>query len=244
MSDNNQKKTEDEVGDLPEKPETEPQGHAEIHEFSSAEEIEKEGLPDDEAALDAEALRIEIADLKDRLLRAIAEAENVRRRAQKENMEARKFGISHFARDLMAVADNFQRALGMISDDMRETGSEFVTNLIAGIEMTERELNTAFEKNGIRRIEPAPGDKFDPNFHQAIAEIPSADCPAGSVVQASQIGYALDDRLLRPAMVLVAQNAEQSQPAAPRDAAPDSEPGGDPDGDNAADPDGQVNTSV
>ena len=89
MSDNNQKKTaeetEGEVGDLPEKPETEPQGHAEIHEFSSAEEIEKEGLPDDEAALGTEALRVEIADLKDRLLRAIAEAENVRRRAQKEN---------------------------------------------------------------------------------------------------------------------------------------------------------------
>lgn len=238
MSDNNQKKPEDTVGGVPEKPETEPQGHAEIHEYSSAEELEKESLPDNEAELDSEALRSEIADLKDKLLRAMAEAENVRRRAEKATMEARKFGISSFARDLMAVADNFQRARGMVSDDMRETGSEFVANLIAGIEMTERELMTAFETNGIRPIEPAPGDKFDPNFHQAIADIPGTEYPAGSIVQVSQNGYALDNRLLRPAMVLVARDAEQSEQAAPRDAPPDEVETADPD----SQPGAQVDT--
>lgn len=242
MSDNNQKKTEDSVGGVPEKPETEPQGQADIHEFSSAEELEKEGLPDNEAELDAEALRSEIVDLKDKLLRAMAEVENVRRRAEKQTMEARKFGISSFARDLMAVADNFQRARALVSDDIGETDPEFVANLIAGIEMTERGLMTAFETNGIRPIEPVPGDKFDPNVHQAIAEIPGTEFTTGSIVQVSQSGYALDDRLLRPAMVLVARDAEQPEQSAPRDAPPDEAETVDPDDHPDTPPDAQIDT--
>ena len=222
---------------MPEKPETEPQGHATVHDYSSAEELEREGLPEgEEAELDADALRAEIADLKDKLLRAIAEVENVRKRGEKENAEARKFGISSFARDLMTVTDNFHRALETITDEMRETGGEFVTNLIAGIEMTERELMSAFEKNGIRRVNPPPGGKFDPNFHQAIAEVPDTGRPNGSIVEVTQNGYALDNRLLRPAMVLVARSQQEAGGDTPEtDKAENDKP---------ADPGSKINTTV
>ena len=174
----------------------------------------------------------ENAELKDRLLRAVAEAENVRRRSEKEKADASKFGISSFARDLMSVADNFSRALDSIDDEIRSTGGDTVKNLITGIEMVERELLSAFEKNGIAQVLPGSGDKFDPNLHQAIAEIPVETQPNGTVVEVTQIGYLLDDRLLRPAMVVVARNAGgnggQSQ-------------GGEPD---VQDPGANVNTTV
>jgi len=174
----------------------------------------------------------ENAELKDRLLRAVAEAENVRRRSEKEKADASKFGISSFARDLMSVADNFSRALDSVDEEIRATGGETVKNLITGIEMVERELLSAFEKNGIVQVLPVSGDKFDPNLHQAIAEIPVETQPSGTVVEVTQIGYLLDDRLLRPAMVVVARNAGgnggQNQ-------------GGEPD---VQDPGANVNTTV
>ena len=174
----------------------------------------------------------ENAELKDRLLRAVAEAENVRRRSEKEKADASKFGISSFARDLMSVADNFSRAMESTTDEMRESGGETVKNLITGVEMVERELLSAFEKNGIKQVRPVSGEKFDPNLHQAIAEIPVETQPNGTVVEVTQIGYLLDDRLLRPAMVVVARNA-----------------GGNGGGGQAGDPDAQdpganINTTV
>ncbi len=179
-----------------------------------------------------EELQGEIADLKDKLLRTTAESENVRKRAEREKIDAKKFGISHFARDMMNVADNFQRALQSVTDEVRESGGTQVGNLIAGIHMTERELHTAFEKNGIVKLDPQPGEKFDPNFHQAVAEVPDGSLPNGAVVQVTQIGYLLEGRLLRPTMVLVAKNAADA-------------PGGGEEGDgDAGDPDSKVSTTV
>ena len=193
---------------------------------------EEQTLGDAQPAPDILSLQEEIAGLKDKLLRAVAEAENVRRRAEKERSDAAKFGISSFARDLMAVADNFRRALDSVTPEARESGGEALANLASGIEMTERELLNAFERNGITQVEPQQGDRFDPNYHQAIAEIPVTDQPSGTVVHISQIGYVLDDRLLRPAMVTVAKNS-----------------GGDPNGDEggsgeSGDPGGTVNTTI
>jgi len=141
------------------------------------------------------------------MLRAYAEAENVRQRAEREKADARKYGIALFARDLVNVADNFQRAMASVNDTVREDGGEAFANLVAGIAMIERELKAAFERNGIREITPSPGDRFDPNLHQAVAEVPGGIVRPGHIVEVTQVGYTLEDRLLRPAMVLVAGEA-------------------------------------
>ena len=211
MPENTQAKPKDEAPQVPETPETEPGFEPAAENNASADEAGS--APSDEAATAPEVsteerLQAEIAELKDRLLRAVAEAENVRRRAEKEKLEARKYGISGFARDLLSVADNFQRALSSVDDEVKATGGEVISNLVAGIEMTERELMSAFEKNGVVRVAPAKGEKFNPNFHQAMAEVPAADAAPGTVVEVVQPGFLLEDRLLRPAMVLVAGAAE------------------------------------
>ena len=158
----------------------------------------------DVATRDAQvaALEAELAEQKDRLLRALAETENTRRRAQREREEALKYAVSGLAKDLLSAADNLRRAL----DSMRETeaADERTRNLVAGVAATERELLAAFEKNGIRRIDPK-GERFDHNFHQAIYEVERGDQPAGTIVEVLQPGYLLHDRLLRPAMVGVAK---------------------------------------
>lgn len=148
-------------------------------------------------------LEAQIADLKDQLLRAIAEQENVRKRAEREREQLRKFGISNFAKELLSAADNLRRALDAGPDDLEGVG-DAVRNLIIGVEMTERELLSAFEKNGIRKIDPM-GEKFDYNFHQAMFEVEDSGKEAGTVVQVLQPGYAIEDRILRPAMVGVAK---------------------------------------
>jgi molecular chaperone GrpE len=148
------------------------------------------------------AAAAEAADLKDRLLRALAETENVRRRAQREREDATKFGITNFAKELLNVADNLRRALSSI--DAARVQDETVRNLLTGVEATERELLAAFERNGIRRIDPK-GERFDHNLHQAIFEAEATGKPAGTVVEVLQPGYVLHDRLLRPAMVGVAK---------------------------------------
>lgn len=194
---------------VPETADTEPASHRTggptVHDYSAAETLAEEGLPEGEESKDVAALKAEIAQLKDKMLRAVAEAENVRRRAEREKADATKFGITRLARDLMGVADNFERALATVPSEERENVPDHIQNLLAGLEMTEQELVTAFEKNGIRRIEPQRGARFDPNFHQAVAEIPSSDQPGGTVVHLTQTGYLLDDRVLRPAMVTVAR---------------------------------------
>ncbi|MBM3492236.1 MAG: nucleotide exchange factor GrpE [Alphaproteobacteria bacterium] len=150
----------------------------------------------------ATRIEAEVAELKDQLLRALAEVENVRRRGQRELEEARKFAASEFARDLLAVADNLARALAAVPPAAREGGGE-LANLLAGVELTDRELAKSFERHGVKRV-PAMGQKLDPNLHQAVAQLDHAEAEAGVVVQEFQPGYTMQGRLLRAAMVAVA----------------------------------------
>ncbi|HKF72869.1 MAG TPA: nucleotide exchange factor GrpE [Stellaceae bacterium] len=156
-------------------------------------------VPLDEQIRRAEA---EAADLKDRLLRALAETENVRRRAERERTDATKYGVTQLARDLLDVADNLRRAIESVPE--AQVRDDAIRNLLAGVAATERALLAAFERHGIRRLDPK-GERFDHNFHQAIFEAENTGKPAGTVVEVLQPGYVLHDRLLRPAMVGVAK---------------------------------------
>lgn len=167
----------------------------------------------DDAEQNIDVMQQELSDIKDRLLRAMADSENIRRRAEKEKKEASKFAITRFSRDLLGVADNFQRALASLTPEMRAEASEAVNTLIVGVEMTERELLSVFERHGITKVHPKAGEKFDPNLHQAIAEIPNEIHPKGSVVDVTQTGFAIEGRLLRPAMVTVSKNTKPAGPA-------------------------------
>jgi molecular chaperone GrpE len=158
-------------------------------------------------------LEAELAETKDRLLRALAETENQRRRAQRDREDAQRYGSASFAKDLLDAADNLRRALASVAPE--EVQDERVKALIEGVAATERALLAAFERNGIRRIEPQLGDRFDFNLHQAMFEVENSGRPPGSVVQLLQAGYQMHDRLLRPALVGVAK--AQAQPKdAPR----------------------------
>jgi molecular chaperone GrpE len=154
------------------------------------------------------AAREEAAELKDQLLRTLAEMENLRRRAQREKEDAAKFGISGFARDMIPVADNLRRALEAVAPESL-ANDEALKNLVTGVEMTERQLLSAFEKHGLKRVD-AMGEKFDSNLHQAMFEVPGTGQPSGTVVQVMQPGYVLNDRLLRAAMVGVAKGDPQA----------------------------------
>ncbi len=154
--------------------------------------------------VDPSLLVDEAAEMKDRLLRTLAEMENLRKRTEREVADARQYGIASFARDILGVADNFRRALDAIGPDVRAGADAATTSLIEGVELTERELAKALEKNGIRKIEPH-GEKFDPNLHQAMYEVPDPSVPSGSIVQVIQPGYVIGERILRPAMVAVAK---------------------------------------
>jgi molecular chaperone GrpE len=150
------------------------------------------------------ALEAELAEVRDRLLRALAETENTRRRGQREREEASKYAVSQFARDLLATADNLRRALASVPEGRLR--DELGRTLLAGVAATEQELLAAFERHGISRIDPA-GEPFDHNRHQAIYEVERADQPPGTIVEVLQPGWLLHDRLLRPAMVGVAKSA-------------------------------------
>ena len=151
------------------------------------------------------------AELKDRLLRTLADMDNLRKRTAREVADAQLRGITSFAHDMLGVADNMRRALDAVSPEARRGAQAAVTALIDGIELTERELLKALEKNGVRQFAPQ-GEKFDPNLHQAIFEVPDASVPAGSVVQVVQPGYMIGDRVLRPAMVGVSKGGPKSAP--------------------------------
>ena len=153
------------------------------------------------AEAEVEALRAEVAALKDQALRYAAEAENTKRRAERESNDARAYAIQKCARDLLGVADNLSRAL---AHEPADGGDPAIKNFVLGVEMTEKELMGAFERNGLKRIHPARGEKFDPHQHQAMAEVPGTDVPGGGVVEVMQAGYELLGRLIRPAMVVVA----------------------------------------
>jgi molecular chaperone GrpE len=183
--------------------------------------------PDAEAPLDdagdpIEVLRAETAALKEQVLRYAAEAENTRRRAEREANDARAYAIQKFARDLLGVADNLARAMAAQPKDVTDPA---VKNFLLGVEMTEKELLGAFEKNGLKKIDPPRGEKFDPHKHQAMMEQPGTDVAPGAVIQVLQPGYELLGRLVRPAMVVVATRAAGEGAANPY-AANDEDPAG------------------
>lgn len=145
----------------------------------------------------------EIADLKDKLLRTLADMENLRRRSQKDREDALKYSAANFARDMLSVADNLRRAIESIPEEGDPDGAALV-GFIEGIALTEKELLSTLERHGIQKIEPM-GEKFDPQFHEAMFEIPSADAENGTVLQVVEVGYVIHDRLLRPAKVGIAK---------------------------------------
>jgi molecular chaperone GrpE len=150
-----------------------------------------------------ETLASEVAELRDRLLRALAETENLRKRKEREIEETGKYAITGFARGLLAVSDNLRRALDNIPEEARAE-NELLKTIAEGVELTERELLALFERHGIGKIDPL-GEPFDYNFHQAMLEMPNTGQPAGTVVDVMQVGYIIGERLLRPALVAVAK---------------------------------------
>lgn len=184
---------------------TENNKNEEMNEENISEENETEEVETEETAAEevtpltvAEA---EINDLRDKLLRAVAESENVRRRAEKEKTDAANYAVTTFARDMLAVGDNLHRALEALPNDAEL--SDNVKNSIDGVRMTDRELHNIFERHGIKKIDPK-GELFDHNLHQAMFEAPTED-PNGTIIQVMQVGYKIKDRLLRPAMVGVSK---------------------------------------
>jgi len=155
-------------------------------------------------------LDAEVAALKDQLLRALAEAENTRRRADRDRQEAAKYGAVGLARDLLSVADNLRRALDALPADARRDGADWARDLITGVELIEKDFLDAFARHGIVKLEPV-GEPFDHNWHQAMFELENPEKPAGTVVQLMQPGYRLHDRLLRAAMVGVSRGGPKTE---------------------------------
>jgi molecular chaperone GrpE len=178
------------------------------------------------AALAADALAREAAELRDRLLRTLAEMENLRRRTDREVTDSRTYGISSFARDILAIADNMARALQTLRAELKERADPGIQALLDGVDLTERELSKVLEKHGVRKFEPQPRDKFDPNLHQAMYEVQDPAVPAGTVAQVVQAGYMIGDRMLRPALVAVAKNAPKPAPEPVGNDSADAEPPG------------------
>lgn len=167
--------------------------------------------PGTEAEVDPiETLKAENAELRDRFLRLAAEMDNLRRRTERELKDAKAYAVTAFARDMLSVSDNLRRALEALPDEARAAADTGLSALVEGVEMTERGMLSTLERHGVRRID-AEGQKFDPNFHQAMFEIPNADVPNNTVVQVVQAGYAIGDRVLRPAMVGVAKGGPKAE---------------------------------
>jgi molecular chaperone GrpE len=168
-------------------------------------------MPDDPEPGSVELLTKELAEARDKTLRTLAEMENLRQRTRREVADAKTYGISGFARDVLDIADNLQRALDAVPAEAKAAADPGLTALIEGVELTERSLLNALEKNGVKKFDPS-GEKFDPNFQQAMYEVPDASVPSGTVVQVVQAGYMIGDRILRPALVGVAKGG--AKPAA------------------------------
>jgi molecular chaperone GrpE len=158
-----------------------------------------------------EALKSENVALKEQALRYAAEVENVKRRTEREMNDARAFAIQRFSRDLLGVADILTRALQSAPKEIDDAAFK---NFVLGIDMTEKELSQAFEKNGVKKVNPLRGDKFDPNLHQAVMEVPAEDVTGGAVVNVMQTGYELFGRIIRPAMVATAAKTAANTVAA------------------------------
>src|SRR5579871_3867569 len=170
-------------------------------------------MPDDPEEGSAEALAKELAEARDRTLRTLAEMENLRKRTAKEVSDARTYAITGFARDVLDIADNLQRALDAVPAETRELADPMLKTLIEGVELTERALLNTLEKNGVKKFDPL-GEKFNPNFQQAMYEVPDASVPSGTVVQVVQAGYTIGDRVLRPALVGVSKGGAKTPAAA------------------------------
>lgn len=156
-------------------------------------------------------LEAEKADLKDKLLRTLADMENLRRRTEREVADARAYAVTGFARDMLNVADNIRRALDAVPEQSRAAMDEALRALVEGIELTERDLLKTMERHGVKKLSPE-GGRFDPNLHQAMFEVPNPDVPNGQVVQVVQDGYVIGERVLRPALVGVAKGGPKSAP--------------------------------
>lgn len=164
-----------------------------------------------------DALRAENGELKDRFLRLAAEMDNLRRRTERDVKDAKSYSVAGFARDMLAVADNLRRALEAIPAEARAAADQGLNTLIEGVEMTERSMLSALERHGVKKIE-AEGQKFDPNFHQAMFEVPNPNVPNNTVVQVVQAGFVIGERVLRPAMVGVAKGGPKDVAANPETA--------------------------
>lgn len=170
---------------------------------------EEDKADSDAAETEVEALMAERDDLREKFMRALADSENTRKRAERERREAEHFGGTKLARDLLPVYDNLSRALDAATDEMRKKSSA----LLEGVELTMREILTAFKKHEIELIEPKVGDKFDPLLHQAMFEAPVPDTTAGDIIQVSLPGFMIRDRLLRPAQVGVSSTPASKGPS-------------------------------
>jgi molecular chaperone GrpE len=196
---------------------TEPKPNAEPSHDTAAAPRTEAGAP--EAALEGaterdvhsviEALAAENAQMKDKVLRTLAEMENLRRRTEKEVADARTYATTNFARDMLSAADNMRRALETLGEEARAAAEGVFKGLIEGIELTERDLLKTLERHGIRKIEPK-GEKFDPNLHQAMFEVPDPSVPNGTVREVMQAGFVIGDRVLRPALVGVAKGGPKA----------------------------------
>jgi molecular chaperone GrpE len=173
-------------------------------------------MPDDPEEGSVEALTKELAkelaDARDKTLRTLAEMENLRQRTRREVADSKTDGITGFARDILDIADNLQRALDAIPVEAKETADPGIKAFIEGVELTERSLLNTLEKNGVKKFDPS-GQKFDPNFQQAMYEVPDASVPAGTVVQVVQAGFMIGERVLRPALVGVSKGGAKAAPS-------------------------------
>jgi molecular chaperone GrpE len=170
-------------------------------------------MPDDPEEGSVEALTKEVAEARDKVLRTLAEMENLRQRTRREVADAKTYGITGFARDILDIADSLQRALDAVPAEAKAAADPGLKALIEGVELTERSMLNALEKNGVKKFDPS-GEKFDPNFQQAMSEVPDSSVPSGLVVQVVQAGYMIGDRVLRPALVGVSKGGAKAQASA------------------------------
>jgi len=168
------------------------------------------GEPDAGAVI--EALNTENSQLKDRVLRTLAEMENLRRRTEREVSDAKTYGVTSFARDMLTVVDNLARALEHVPAEVRASADPSIRSVIEGVELTARDLEAVLVRHGVKKLDPK-GQKFDPNFHQAIFEAPDETVPSGTVSQVVQSGWTIGDRVLRPAMVGVSKGGPKAAPS-------------------------------
>ncbi|MEP1443988.1 MAG: nucleotide exchange factor GrpE [Hyphomicrobiales bacterium] len=169
------------------------------------------------------ALNEENTELKNKAMTLLADMENLRRRTEREVKDARQYAVANFARDILSVSDNMSRALQALPDDAREGASETLKTLLEGVEMTDRDLQNQLSKNGVIQLNPE-GEKFDPNFHQAMFEVPNTEIPNGTVVQVVQAGYQIGERVLRPAMVGISKGGPKFAAAPAAEEAPEESP--------------------